>query len=106
VTVFPSPSSPYLNLLVDVWRPLPLIVYGSLAFVAGFLALMLPETLDRKLPGKTEFNKFNFNTLILIWDGFKILPKETISLETCAFSMSNDREDLKGTSKTHTQNAL
>lgn len=41
---------PYLNLLGDYWTALPLIVYGSLALLAGVLALLLPETLNKKLP--------------------------------------------------------
>lgn len=32
------------------WNPLPLLVFGVLAVVAGLLALMLPETNGRPLP--------------------------------------------------------
>ena len=41
---------PYINMLSDLRRPLPLIIYGALAFTAGILSLFLPETLGRKLP--------------------------------------------------------
>ena len=41
---------PYINMLSDIWTPLPLIIYGALAFSGGLLALLLPETLGRKLP--------------------------------------------------------
>jgi len=41
---------PYINMLSDSWTPLPLIIYGVLAFTAGLLALLLPETLGRELP--------------------------------------------------------
>ncbi|XP_011211490.2 organic cation transporter protein [Bactrocera dorsalis] len=42
--------APYLNLLGEIWRPLPLIVCGFLAFFAGLLSLMLPETLNKPMP--------------------------------------------------------
>lgn len=41
---------PYINMLSDVWTPLPLIIYGALALSGGLLTLLLPETLGRKLP--------------------------------------------------------
>ncbi|KAK6633937.1 hypothetical protein RUM44_004544 [Polyplax serrata] len=42
--------APYINLLADYWSPLPLLIFGGLALLAGGLALLLPETLNRKLP--------------------------------------------------------
>ncbi|XP_052123042.1 organic cation transporter protein isoform X2 [Frankliniella occidentalis] len=42
--------APYFNLLADYWRPLPLVIFGTLALSAGSLALLLPETLNKKLP--------------------------------------------------------
>ncbi|XP_017492014.1 PREDICTED: organic cation transporter protein-like [Rhagoletis zephyria] len=42
--------APYLNLLGEVWRPLPLVICGALAFLAGLLSLMLPETLNKPMP--------------------------------------------------------
>ena len=45
---------PYLNMVADYWRPGPLIVYGLLAFTAGTLSLLLPETLNKKLPETIE----------------------------------------------------
>merc|ERR1719319_599675 len=41
---------PYINMLSDTWTPLPLIIYGALAFTGGLLALVLPETLGKELP--------------------------------------------------------
>jgi len=38
----------------DYWRPLPLILIGALAFSAGILSLLLPETLNKKLPETIE----------------------------------------------------
>jgi len=37
-------------LIVNIWRPLPLIAYGAFAISAGLLSLMLPETLGKQLP--------------------------------------------------------
>ena len=45
---------PYLNMVADYWRPGPLIVYGVLAFLAGIFSLLLPETLNKKLPETIE----------------------------------------------------
>ena len=41
-------------MVADYWRPGPLIVYGLLAFSAGILSLLLPETLNKKLPETIE----------------------------------------------------
>lgn len=43
-------SAPYMIILSDVWSPLPMVIFGGLIFVGGLLAIMLPETLNRKLP--------------------------------------------------------
>ena len=45
-----SVLAPVINLLTEVWQPLPLIIYGALAFTGGILSLVLPETLNQKLP--------------------------------------------------------
>lgn len=36
--------APFINMLSNVWRPLPLILFGSAAFIGGLLSLLLPET--------------------------------------------------------------
>ena len=41
---------PFVNMLSDYWTPLPLIIYGVLAFTGGTMALLLPETLGKELP--------------------------------------------------------
>lgn len=46
--------APYVNILGLKWRPLPLLIFGSLSCTAGILALLLPETLNRKLPESIE----------------------------------------------------
>lgn len=46
--------APYINILGDIWRPFPLVVFGVLAFISGLLSLYLPETLNKKLPETIE----------------------------------------------------
>lgn len=46
--------APYFNQLADIWVPFPLIVFGALAFMGGFLSLLLPETHNKKLPETIE----------------------------------------------------
>ncbi|XP_037945827.1 organic cation transporter protein-like [Teleopsis dalmanni] len=41
--------APYLNLLGQIWRPLPLIICGALAFTGGLLSLLLPETHNKPM---------------------------------------------------------
>ncbi|XP_017084227.1 organic cation transporter-like protein [Drosophila eugracilis] len=36
--------TPYLNYLGTIWKPLPLLICGSLSLAAGLLSLLLPET--------------------------------------------------------------
>ncbi|XP_070567954.1 organic cation transporter protein-like [Ptychodera flava] len=42
--------SPQILLLKTLWRPLPIIIFGILAIIAGILVLPLPETRGMKLP--------------------------------------------------------
>lgn len=46
--------APYINLLADIWKPLPLVIFGMLTFISGLLSLYLPETLGKKLPETIE----------------------------------------------------
>lgn len=46
--------APYLNLLGEIWRPLPLVICGALSFTAGLLSLLLPETLNKPMPETIE----------------------------------------------------
>jgi len=41
--------APYLNFLATIWRPLPLLVCGSLSLTAGLLSLLLPETHNKPM---------------------------------------------------------
>ncbi|XP_064650765.1 solute carrier family 22 member 15-like [Lineus longissimus] len=42
--------SPLIIALIDIHRTLPYLVYGSLAFTAGLLCIMLPETFGQPMP--------------------------------------------------------
>ncbi|XP_015589763.1 organic cation transporter protein isoform X2 [Cephus cinctus] len=42
--------APYINHLSEFWTPLPLVIFGSCAFLGGLMSLLLPETLNKKLP--------------------------------------------------------
>lgn len=46
--------APYINVLADIWRPFPLVVFGALSLTSGLLSLYLPETLNKKLPETIE----------------------------------------------------
>ena len=37
-----------------VWRPMPQLIFGVVATVAGLLTLILPETLGHKMPDTVE----------------------------------------------------
>ncbi|XP_014247403.1 organic cation transporter protein isoform X2 [Cimex lectularius] len=46
--------APYVNYMAEIWAPLPLIIFGTMALVSGSSALLLPETLNRRLPETIE----------------------------------------------------
>lgn len=46
--------APYINVLTDVWKPLPLVIFGVLSLISGLFSLYLPETLNKKLPETIE----------------------------------------------------
>lgn len=46
--------SPLVMLLEDVWQLLPHIVYCTVAVGSGLLILLLPETLNTRLPELIE----------------------------------------------------
>ncbi|CRK91510.1 CLUMA_CG005171, isoform A [Clunio marinus] len=43
-------SAPYLIYLSQFWKPLPILLFGVTAFIAGFLSTFLPETHNVQLP--------------------------------------------------------
>ncbi|XP_012216621.1 organic cation transporter protein [Linepithema humile] len=42
--------APYVNHLSEIWTPLPLVIFGASALLGGLMSLLLPETLNKKLP--------------------------------------------------------
>ncbi|XP_077095524.1 solute carrier family 22 member 7b.1 isoform X2 [Siphateles boraxobius] len=46
--------APLVSLLDEVWLPLPQILFCSVAVIAGFVALLLPETHNVRLPETIE----------------------------------------------------
>ncbi|KAL5233280.1 hypothetical protein ACI65C_000690 [Semiaphis heraclei] len=46
--------APYINNTSEIWINMPLVVYGGLALLVGVWSLVLPETLNRKLPDTIE----------------------------------------------------
>ncbi|XP_057338281.1 organic cation transporter protein [Microplitis mediator] len=46
--------APYVNYLAEIWKPLPLVIFGACALAGGLISLMLPETLNKKLPETIE----------------------------------------------------
>lgn len=46
--------APQILELGTLWGPLTFLVFGGLAFVAGILALLLPETAGKPLPQTIE----------------------------------------------------
>ncbi|KAM0730118.1 Organic cation transporter protein [Formica fusca] len=42
--------APYVNHLSEIWTPLPLVIFGTCALFGGLMSLLLPETLNKKLP--------------------------------------------------------
>lgn len=46
--------APFVPLLKRFEKFLPLLVFGSFAFISGLLAFTLPETLGQKLPDTIE----------------------------------------------------
>ncbi|XP_047110116.1 organic cation transporter protein-like [Schistocerca piceifrons] len=67
--------APYVNLLAEYWQPLPLLIFGALSLAAGVTALLLPETMNQKLPdtiaegenfGKVTDDKQDINGDVLL----------------------------------------
>lgn len=47
-------AAPFVNMLDEIWKPLPFIILGTLALIGGLLSLLLPETLNKRLPETIE----------------------------------------------------
>ena len=50
--------APLILLLGDYWEPLPYVVFGSLAVLAGLTSLLLPETKGKPLPETLEEGEY------------------------------------------------
>ena len=46
--------APMILLIGDYWEPLPYMVFGTLAILAGLTSLLLPETKGQQLPETLE----------------------------------------------------
>ncbi|XP_066254566.1 organic cation transporter protein-like [Euwallacea similis] len=74
--------APYINMMARIWQPFPLLVFGSLALSGGVLSLLLPETLNKKLPETLEEGE-NFGKKpkrqVPLLNGVQVIeaPKET-----------------------------
>ncbi|XP_031841395.1 organic cation transporter [Nomia melanderi] len=42
--------APYVIHLSEIWMPLPFVIFGSCVLTGGMMSLLLPETLNKKLP--------------------------------------------------------
>jgi hypothetical protein len=47
-------ASPFAPLLAKIYKPLPYIVFGVTAILGAIIYVVLPETLNRKLPSTVE----------------------------------------------------
>ncbi|XP_048514305.1 organic cation transporter protein-like isoform X2 [Athalia rosae] len=43
-------TAPYILYTANIWKSLPVVIFGSLAFIFGLSTILLPETLNKKLP--------------------------------------------------------
>ncbi|XP_076052985.1 organic cation transporter protein-like isoform X2 [Oratosquilla oratoria] len=75
-------SSPYIVYLSNYGHWLPYFVIGIITIVCGLISLILPETLDQKLPDSLE-------------DGENFLVGESCCYNPCRSRRREDKEDNK-----------
>uniref|UniRef100_A0A1I8PZ51 Major facilitator superfamily (MFS) profile domain-containing protein n=1 Tax=Stomoxys calcitrans TaxID=35570 RepID=A0A1I8PZ51_STOCA len=101
--------APFFNMLGDIWKPLPLIIFGAMAFVGGLLSLLLPETHNKPtletIADGEEFGKASKVTQYLLEEGKElqnIEKSETLPLNATApatESSSNAVQQQNGRNK-------
>lgn len=85
--------APYINLLADTWKPFPLIIFGSLAFVGGLLSLFLPETLNKKLPETIEEGESFGKKSRVVVDSEANNPEELLNLKNGKNNEKNNEKN-------------
>lgn len=72
--------APFFNMLADIWKPLPLIIFGAMAFAGGLLSLLLPETHNKPtletIADGEEFGKATKADDYMLENGKELKPLE------------------------------
>ncbi|XP_072546098.1 solute carrier family 22 member 7-like [Salminus brasiliensis] len=79
--------APLVSLLKETWTPLPQVLFCSVAILAGLLALLLPETLNVRLPETIEDVEQTRKRSICIPDHLKELQADAVPLGSDAIAM-------------------
>ncbi|EDO46087.1 predicted protein [Nematostella vectensis] len=69
--------APFVVFLGTYMRPLPMVIFGMCAFMAGLLSLMLPETHKRPLPETMDDKMFKANDSDFEYDDDLVTEKST-----------------------------
>ncbi|XP_005187237.2 organic cation transporter-like protein [Musca domestica] len=102
--------APFFNMLGEIWKPLPLIIFGAMAFVGGLLSLLLPETHNKPtletIADGEEFGKATKAQQYLVEEGkeMKNFEKaETLPLNAVASITSKSEEAANSENNHHQQ---
>ncbi|KAG5322016.1 ORCT protein, partial [Acromyrmex heyeri] len=87
--------APYVNHLSEVWMPLPLVIFGSCALFGGLMSLLLPETLNKKLPESIQDGEL-----------FGKKPKKKKKKQQLMLEQLNDVEIIKPLKAQEKQNGV
>ncbi|XP_075149164.1 organic cation transporter protein-like [Haematobia irritans] len=98
--------APFFNMLGDIWKPLPLIIYGAMAFIGGLLSLLLPETHNKPtletIADGEEFGKASKVTQYLLEEGKELQnmeKSETLPLNATAGTVDGGEHQKNGQSR-------